>query len=81
MPDEEAKATEFASHFLCPDVILSQFKILNEQDIMQYCRVPFSVARRKARYLKKGYKRFQLPSLEKMVAEQFSRDMQRMKCE
>ena len=78
MPDEEAKATEFASHFLCPDVILSQYEILNEEDIMHYCRVPFSVARRKARYLKNGYKRFQLPSLEKMVAAQFSRDIQRM---
>ena len=77
-PDAEAKATEFASHFLCPDVLLSQCKIMNEQDIMQYCRVPFPVARRKAKYLKNGYKRFQLPSLEKMVAEQFSRDIQRM---
>ncbi|MBQ2986938.1 MAG: hypothetical protein IJE23_05600 [Tyzzerella sp.] len=66
MPDEEVKATEFASHFLCPDVILSKYEILNAEDIIHYCRVPFSVARRKARYLKNGYKRFQLPSLEKM---------------
>ena len=81
LPDEEAKATEFASHFLCPDVILAECGMFSEEDIMHHCRVPFSAARRKTRYLKNGYKRFQLPSLEKLVVEQFSHDIQRMKSE
>lgn len=70
-PDEDPKATEFASCFMCPDAVLVERGILSEEDIMHYCQVPFSIARRKARYLKSGYDRFTLPSLEKLVKEQF----------
>ncbi len=60
--------------------ILEKCGIRSEEDIMHHCQVPFPEARRKARYLKAGYKRFMLPSLEKMVVEQFSCDIKRMKC-
>lgn len=76
-PDEDPKATEFAGYFMCPDAILVECGILREEDIMHYCQVPFSVARRKARYLRSGYNRFMLPSLEKMVKEQFFGDIRR----
>lgn len=70
-PDEDSKATEFASCFMCPDAVLVECSILNEKDIMHYCQVPFSIARRKARYLKNGYNKFKLPSLENLVKKQF----------
>ena len=80
IPDEQAKATEFASYFLCPDVILEKCGLRSQEDILHYCQVPFPDARRKAQYLMAGYKRFMLPSLEKMVVEQFSCKMKRVKC-
>lgn len=80
MPDDKKEAEEFATYFLCPDAVLSECGIVSEKDIMHYCQVPFQVARRKARSLKEGCERFMLPSLEKMVKEQFSHDIQRMKC-
>ncbi len=81
IPDEQAKAAEFASFFLCPDAILEECGIRSAEDIMHHCQVPFPDAMRKARYLKNGYKRYELPSLEKMVVEQFSHDIQRVKSE
>lgn len=66
------EAETFAAHFICPDVILKSCDILNTEDIMEYCHVPFSVAARKARYLKNGYEYFVFPALEKLVKDKFA---------
>jgi len=68
---ELPKAIEFAQYFTCPDIILESHNILSAEDIIKYCQIPFSTASRKARYFKNGHNRFCLPTLERLVQENF----------
>lgn len=69
--DASHQAEIFATYFTCPDIVLEECNILSAEDIMEYCQVPFSVAERKARYLKNGHNKFIYSALENLVKEKF----------
>jgi hypothetical protein len=49
--DNDQESNIFAYYFTCPDIILSKCNIINADDIITYCQIPFNHAAAKSKMI------------------------------
>ena len=74
-PKEEEQADAFAARLLAPACVLNELDVCCADDIVKYCRVPVSVAKKRYARMKTLYKRnmFLTAPAEKNVYDNFSK--------